>query len=323
MPYDSLVSRTDADALIPEDAAREIFQAATEASSVQRLARRLPNMARAQRRLPVINALPQAYFVNGDTGMKQTTEQTWRNVFINAEELAVIIPIPEAVLDDADYDIWAEIRPHAAEAFGKAFDQAVLYGTNAPSDWPDDILTQATAASHVVERGTLGQDTDLYDELLGENGTIAKIEEDGYMATGHIGALSLRAALRGLRDKDGNPIFKTVQRDGVQGSSRYELDGEPILFPRNGGVDPAQSLLVSGDFSQLVWAVRQDVTAKVLTEAVITDNENNIVYNLAQQDMVALRLVFRCGWALPNPTNRVNEDAESRFPFAVLAPEGS
>ena len=36
--------------------------------------------------------------------------------------------------------------------------------------------------------------------------------------------------------------------------------------------------------------------------------------------MTALRVVFRMGWALPNPINLVNEDAATRYPFAILQP---
>lgn len=36
--------------------------------------------------------------------------------------------------------------------------------------------------------------------------------------------------------------------------------------------------------------------------------------------MVALRVVFRAGWALPNPVNRVNTNEDTRYPFAVLKP---
>ena len=97
------------------------------------LARRLPDMPRAQRRLPVLSALPTAYFVSGDTGLKQTSEANWENKYVDAEELAVIVPIPESVLDDADYDIWSEIRPLLVEALGVAIDGAVLYGTNIPA----------------------------------------------------------------------------------------------------------------------------------------------------------------------------------------------
>jgi len=54
--------------------------------------------------------------------------------------------------------------------------------------------------------------------------------------------------------------------------------------------------------------------------AVIDDGAGNILFNLAQQDMVALRVVMRLGWALPNPVNRVNPNAATRYPFAILEP---
>jgi HK97 family phage major capsid protein len=317
MPYNSIIARSDAEALIPEDVSREIIQNVPEQSAVMLLARRLPNMSRNQRRLPVLTALITAYFVTGDTGQKQTSKAEWGNKYIDAEELAVIVPIPEAVLDDVDYDVWGEIRPRIEEAFGVAFDAAAFYGTNAPSSWPDDLVTGATSASHVVDLSTqVGLGEDLYDVIMGEGGVIAKVEEDGFMVNGHVASLSMRAKLRGLRDGQQQPIFKTSMQD----ASRYELDGEPVIFPRNGAVDGAQSLLITGDWSQLVYSMRQDITYKILTEAVIQDNTGAIIYNLAQQDMVALRAVMRLGWQLPNPINRVNTNASTRYPFAVLKP---
>lgn len=315
--YNDQITRGDASPLIPEDAAAEILGSAAEQSAVLQVSRRLPDMARAQRRLPVWSNLPSAYFVNGDTGLKQTTDVRWKNVYVNAEELAVIVPIPENVLDDADYDIWAESRPSIIEAFGAAVDQAILYGVNAPATWPEGIVEVAETGGHVVELGTNG---DLYDDILGEGGTISMIEEDGYMVNGHIASLSMRAKMRGLRDQEGQPIFRSGKDAADGNSSTYTLDGETVLFPKNGGVDPSKSLLISGDWSQLVYAIRKDITYKVLTEAVIQDGNGDIVYNLAQQDMVALRVVFRLGWAVPNPTNRVNANEATRFPFAVLEP---
>ena len=313
--YNSLISRTDAAALIPEEVSREIIQAVPEASAVMRLARRLPNMSRKQRRMPVLSGLTTAYFLSGDTDRKQTTEASWENKYINAEELAVIVPIPEAVLDDVDYDVWSEIRPNIVEAFGKAFDQAVLLGTNAPDDWPDDLVTGATSASHTI---TLGTGADIYDDIMSEGGVIAKVEEDGFGVTGHVAALTMRAKLRGLRDDNGVPIFNRT----VQAASMYELDGAPVEFPRNGSMDAATALMFTGDWTQLVYAMRQDITYKVLTEAVIQDGSGTIVYNLAQQDMVALRAVMRLGWQLPNPINRVNTSSSTRYPFSVLVPAG-
>ena len=310
---DKLIDRSGAQALIPEDVSREIVQGVPKFSSIMQLATKAPNMPTNQRRIPVLSTLPQAYFVNGDTGLKKTSEQAWGNKFLDAEELAVIIPIPEAVLDDTSYDIWAEVQPRIEEAMGIAFDQAVMFGTNAPASWPTDLLASATAANNTI---ALGTGADIYDDILGEDGSISLLELDGYMATGHIGAMQMRGMLRGLRDLQGQPLFKT----SVQGSSTYELDGSPMIFPENGAFDATQALMFSGAFREVIYAMRQDVTYKILDQAVIQDSAGNIVYNLAQQDMVALRAVMRLAWQVPNPINRLQPNEANRYPISVLTP---
>jgi HK97 family phage major capsid protein len=315
-----VITRTQAQALIPEEVSREIAQNVAVRSTFMQLARRLPNMSRNQHRIPVLSSLPDAYFVNGDTGLKQTTEMEWSNVYINAEEIAVIVPIPEAVLDDADYDIWAEARPQIEEAFGRAIDMAVYFGTNRPTNWPTGIVTQAVAAGNDVDlSNVVGAGDDIYDALLGETGVWADVENDGYAVTGAVSTLSMRGRLRGLRDSQGNPIFKSVQgQGGVQGATSYELDGVPINFLRNISEAEATALLIAGDWNRVVYSIRQDMTFKLLDQAVIQNNDGSIKYNLAQQDMVALRVVMRLGWALPNPASRVNPTAATRCPFGVL-----
>ena len=313
MPYNSLITRDDAEALIPEVVSREIVQGAIAQSSIMALGRRLANMPRAQTRMPVLSALPFGYFVDGDTGLKQTTEVDWSNKYLDAEKVAVIVPIPESVLDDADYDIWGEIRPRIEEEFGRVIDLAVMFGTNAPAAWPTDLLAAAVAAGNSV---TLGAGTDLYEDLLDENGVIAAIEADGFMSSGAVAAMGMRAKLRGVRDADDGLIFQR----SMQEAGRYELDGEPILFPRNGGFDVAQAWMLCGDWTQLVWSVRMDITYKIATEGVLQDAGGAISHNLFQQDMVALRAVMRLAWQVPNPINRLQEVEASRYPFAALIP---
>ena len=104
------IDRTGADALIPVQESNEIIQGIIAQSAVLSRGRRLQNMTSRQYRMPVLDMLPIAYFVNGDTGQKKTTNQAWDKKVITAEEIAVIVPIPEAVLDDAEYDIWADVR---------------------------------------------------------------------------------------------------------------------------------------------------------------------------------------------------------------------
>lgn len=314
--FENIISRSDAAALIPEEAAREIIQGVPEQSAALKLMRRLPNMTRKQLRMPVLSFLPTAYFVNGEAdtdGQKQTAEQKWENKYINAEEIACIVPIPEQVIEDTDYDIWGEVKPRVQEAFGKVIDAAIFFGTNAPATWPDDIVTAATSAGNVVAEGT-GED--LYDDILGENGLFAALEAEGFFVDMHVGALTMRSKLRGLRGSDGRPIFNT----SLQDPTKYLLDGREIFFPRNGGFDATSALLISGDSRQAVYSIRKDITYKVLTEAVITDDNQQIIYNLAQQDMVALRCVMRLGWQVPNPINLVQPIEASRYPFGVLTP---
>jgi HK97 family phage major capsid protein len=318
---------------MPEEFQKEIIQNVPEMSAVMSLATRAPNMSRAQRRIPVLSVLPTAYFLNpgpaarsdaSDITRKKLTRQLWENKYLDAEELAVIVVVPENVLEDSDYDIWGEVKPKLLEAFGLAFDQAVFYGTNAPAIWPDAIVPASVAVNNYVALGSLG---DLYDDIMGDGGLIAKVEEDGFMVNGHVSAMTMRGKLRGLREKSadgtngGQPIFKALYKEGVQGATRYELDGERMIFPRNGSIDPSQSLLISGDWSQLVYAIRKDITWKVLTEAVIQDPvTGEILYNLAQQDAVAIRAVMRLAWQVPNPINRLQTDESERYPFAVLGP---
>lgn len=326
MPYNSLIDRTDADALVPEDVSRDIIQGAIAQSAVLSLGRRLQNMPRGQTRMPVLSALPIAYFVTGDSGLKQTTEQAWANKYLNAEEIAAIVPIPQAVLDDADYDIWGEVRPRLMEAFGAVIDAAVFWGTNKPAAWPTDILTAATAAGNSVDLSSgEAAGKDLYDLILGEDGVFAKVEADGFGVTGCAAHLSFKAKLRGLREKvwngtalvpSGQPLFMR----SMQERTRYELDGAPLVFPENGAFDATKALMVAGEFRQLVYSFRQDITYTIADQAVITDNTNAVVYNLFQQDMVALRAVMRLAWQVPNPINRLQPNESNRYPFAVLVP---
>lgn len=308
----NVIDRTALSGLIPEPVTREIIQGVTEQSAVLKMGRRLPNMTSKTVTMNVLDMLPTAYFVEGDTGTKQTTKMAWDKKKIYAEEIAVIVPIPEAALDDADYDIWGEVRPRIVEAFGKVIDGAILFGTGAPSTWRDDIVTTATASSNTVT-----PTADIFQDIMGEGGLIAKVEEDGFMPNGVMASVAMRAKLRGVVDTTKQPIFK----QDFQGTTNYALDGMRMEFPMNGAFDTTAAQMIVGDFNQLVYAIRQDITFKVFTEGVIQDpTSGDIVYNLMQNDMVALRAVMRLGWEIPNPVNAFNAGNTTRCPFSVYLP---
>jgi HK97 family phage major capsid protein len=306
----SIISRSDAAALIPEVAASEIIQDTAKESAVLGNGRRV-TMSTSQTRLPVMSALPTAYFLGGDTDNKPRTDAQWENVYINAAELAVIVPVPEAVLDDATFDIFGEVRPHLATAFGRALDNAVLFGVNKPSVWGDDIVAAATAAGNTVVSGS---GVDIAEDI---SAAMAKVEAAGYEVNGHLAPVTIKAELRDAKDLNNNRIYQP----NLQADAASTVYGSPIVFQRNGAWDTGAAKAIVGDWSQLIVAVRQDLTFKVLDQAVLTDGNGNIVYSLAEQDMVALRAVMRVGFAVPVPVS--HEAGSERYPFAVITPAGS
>lgn len=207
------------------------------------------------------------------------------------------------------------LSPRLTEAFGKVIDSAILFGTNKPGTWREGVVPAAIAAGNGVPVSN-----SVFDDIMGEGGLISKVELDGFNPNGVMSAIQMRGKLRGLKDTTGQPIFKT----DMQGVTRYGLDGMDMYFPMNGAFDPAQAQMIVGDWSQLVYAIRQDMTFKVFTEGVIQDPATkDIVYNLMQNDMVALRAVMRLGWEIANPVNAYNAEKANPFPFAVYGKGGA
>jgi hypothetical protein len=309
--YTNLTSRTDAGALIPEEVSKEMLGKATEQSAVLQRFRRVP-VGRAQVRFPVLSALPIAYFVGGDTGLKQTTEVNWANKFLNIEEIAAIMPVPDNVIADVDANIWDEAMPLLTEAMGRTLDQAVFFGTNAPSSFPTNVLTAATNAGNTVTEGSASTAGGYFGDI---DALYAKVEADGYEPNG-LGRRGLREVEDPHRPRLAGPQARHGRADGAIST----LDGYPITFPMR-GLWPTTSgspRLFGGDWDQFVIGVRQDITIKILDQAVIQDNTGAIVYNLPQQDLTAIRLTFRIGWQVANTINNDQPTESARYPVGVL-----
>lgn len=297
-----MITRQNAEALFTEDLVAEIIQGVTKQSAALSMFRRLPNMSSNIMRMRVLDALPMAYWVNDstDNGRKQVTSAAWANKYIVPAEIAVIVPIKEDVLDDASIDIWGEIRPRLVEAIGKKIDQAIFAGVDKPSAWRADLLSSIAQAGAYVSQGS----GTLYSAI---NDAMVKVEESGYNPTGIVGGVDVKGKFRMMLDTAGQPIKGT------------EIDEMPKAYIDNGAWDKSKAQMIIGDFTQAVYSIRQDITYKVLDQAIIQNpSDGEIMYNLAQEDMVALRVVMRLGWEIPNPVNALAPDESTRFPFAAI-----
>lgn len=298
------LTRDNVEALIQPEISREIIQGVTEQSTAFKLFKRLPNMTTDMKVMPVLEALPDAQWVDEEVenGRKSITRMAWDKKFIRPCELAVIVPIKENLLNDATYDLWGQIRPRVIEAFYKRVDEAIFVGVNKPKNFRADILTTIKNVGAEVEQAS-GQT--LYSAI---NDAMVLVEESGYEVNRFLGGPDIKGKFRMMLDSNGQPVTGT------------EIGSIPREVMKNGAWDKSLSQMIVGDFTQAVYAIRQDITVKLLTEAVIQDEEGTIIYNLAQQDMVALRFVMRFGWEIPNPINALAPDESVRFPFASIAP---
>src|SRR5215472_6581546 len=203
MPYNNVITRTNTAALIPEEYSAEVLKRLPTASAALQLFRHV-TMSRQQYRMPIMAALPVAYFVTGDTGLKQTSEAQWSNKFLNAEEIACIVPIPEKVLDDADFDIWAEVTPFVIEAIGRALDAAVFFGTNKPASWPTTIVTEANAKGNV---GVAPTATAAEGGIVGDVSKLMQlVEEKGFDVNAIIAHRKMKGLLRQARGTTGEQL---------------------------------------------------------------------------------------------------------------------
>src|ERR1035438_1629995 len=153
MSFTNIIDRSGAAALMPEEVAYNLINDLHDESVVLQAFTEIP-VTRGQVRMPVISALPMAYFTGADTGLKQTTQMDWKNKYLNVEEIACFVPIPEAVLEDVDIDVWATIEPRLKTAISRTLDAAVLFGEGAPGTWPNPVTTAIKAAGNFAVRGT-------------------------------------------------------------------------------------------------------------------------------------------------------------------------
>jgi len=299
------ITRAEVASLIAEEYGPQIIKAATQGSTAL-AAFPTVNMGTKVRNMPVLATVPEAQWVTDtdNTGIKPTSQATWVNKTLVAEEVAVIVPIHENTLDDATEDILADLAGLGGQALGKKLDQAVFFGTDKPVSWTSlDILAAAIAAGQDFPVGSGGDD--LYGSILQAGEAVA---DAGFDPQSIIARRGLSFQLRNLRD----------------GDDRLLLDGDSFagletFWNRNGAWEPEEATAFIVDPSTVRIGVRQDVTVKFLDQATLGSGENQI--NLAERDMVALRFKARFAYVLGNPYTP--EAGAAAYGVAVITPAGS
>ncbi len=311
--FNDLITRTDVP--IPTEEVGELLKVMPEESVLLKRARRQPMSTKTVKQT-IMTTFPDAYWVDGDTGLKQTTKQSFSQPTMTAEELAVIAVVPDAVIDDSSLPIWETLRPYLAEAIGKKVDQAAIYGIDKPASWPLALVPGAIAAGVITPGNLAATPADKRKDagqLVADLG-LKMARDAGANLSGLIAQAGTGWELDRIRDADRRPIY-----DGVAGALR----GVPFDELKNGawsdvGTGDTAVPLIGVDWSQVYVGIRQDITVKMLDQAVISDAAGKVIFNLAQQDAKALRIVFRVGYQAVMPVNHQQLDPAKRFPAGVI-----
>ena len=306
MAVPSNIARTDASTLIPEEYSNQLLEVVTAQSVALSIFPTIP-LGTKVTNYPLLGTLPTAGFVtetvDDATGVKPKSKVTWKNKQITAEEIAVIVPVHENVLEDSTADLWGQITPAIGQAFGQVIDGAIFYGTNKPSSWRSGLVTTANAAGNVSQHtGSTTVGSDLIDKF---NALYGLVEKDGNSVTHLVAGPRMKQRLRGLRATSGELIYSDL-RGGATG----ELFGANVAYMNNGIFADSVAMAVAVDASKVRIGIRSDMSYKVLDQATL--GSGNDAINLAERDMVALRVKMRLGWEIAD-----NATALSTSPTSV------
>jgi HK97 family phage major capsid protein len=264
---------------VPDELAKELNMLIRDASCVEKLARHVPmKRLRMVRRMQADGV--DGYWVDA-MAVKPKDAPTFQTYELQAEKMAVIIPVEDQLLEDADTDIASVIREDVVGAFGEMLDRTYM-GYEPTSPFPMSLSGSCPVANTIA----FGTGVDLAADF---SLAMAALEANGFSATGAIAHPATMHQLRNLRDAVNQPIFAENLKDGV---TSYTVFGVPICFTRQvqqlGGLSEILLLhkpyVFIGDRVGLQIAMSNEATLTQGTEADL---------NLFEMDLTAFRFVTR------------------------------
>ena len=301
------IQRTDVATIIQEAYSHVLLDSAIASSSVLQAIPSV-NMGSKLTHLPVLATLPTAAWVTESStdplAIKPTSKVQWQDLTLSAEEVAVIIPVHENVLEDATVDVITEITQRGGEAIGAALDAAVLFGTNKPASWTSlDFHAAAHTNSQYVADVTGTANT---SDLVGSVVQAARfIAAKGLQPDTIIAPLTWRYDIVNIRDSMGAPIFRDEQFAGFN-----------TIFNKNGAWVPASAAAFVIDSTRIRIGMRTDIRVKLLDQATLTVGGSTV--NLAERDMIGIRMLARYAYVLGISQTRLG----TAVPVAAIVPPG-
>lgn len=239
-------------------------------------------------------------FWTGEGAKKRSTQPSFALVTQTLKKLAAIVPMTEEILEDSLINLNQLLGQLFAEAIAKEEDIQFFTGTGSP--WTGLLnngqLNQVAQASGDATQLTADDLLDMIDAT--PTGAL-----NGAKFYFHRSVLSV---IRKIKTVDGVYIFQ--QPNGTLPGSIWNYPYETSdAFPAVGDVGTGDPYILFGNLKQgAIFGDKQSIRIKLLTEATVGDtngsesgSETQTSINLAEQDMVALRIVERVGYVVALP----------------------
>lgn len=236
-------------------------------------------------------------FWTGEGKKKRSTQPSFSLVTQTLKKLAAIVPMTEEILEDSLIDINALLGQLFAEAIAKEEDVQFFMGTGTP--WTG-ILNNGSVNQVTQASGDASQLT--VDDLIDMEDATPTGALNGAKYYFH---RSIKSVLKKLKDQNGNYILVAASN-----GSPATLNGYPYecsdAFPALNDIQTGDAYVLFGNLKQgAIFGDKQQIRVKLLDQATVGDtdgaesgSDEQTSINLAEEDMVALRIVERVGYTI-------------------------
>lgn len=291
--------------LIPEELMTEVLRVAEKQYGLARREMRyLPFSGPGnERKIPTLATSVSVSWVN-EAGAKPGTNPVFGLVTQTLKKLAAIIPFTEELLEDSAINLTAFVAELFAEAVAKEEDAQFFYGTGSP--WTG-ILNNGSVGSVALGTG-LGVSSVSFEKLIDmqDECPTGALPGAKYYMNRQIFSYLRKLRADAVSAADGAGVF-------LLPPSKTDIEdilGFPIefsdSFPGKTLTGASKPFVVFGNLKlACIFGDKQQIRAKILDQATITDGDGVTTINLAQEDMVAIRLEERVGYVFAIPTSVV------------------
>ncbi|HCY0736929.1 TPA: phage major capsid protein [Staphylococcus aureus] len=272
--------------VIPAEQGTLIMKDIMANSAIMKLAKNEPMTAQKKK----FTYLAKGVWVS-ETERIQTSKPEYAQAEMEAKKIGVIIPLSKEFLKWTAKDFFNEVKPLIAEAFYKAFDQAVIFGTKSP-------YNTSTSGKPLVEgaeeKGNVVTDTNnLYVDL---SALMATIEDEELDPNGVLTTRSFRSKMRNALDANDRPLFD---------ANGNEIMGLPLSYTGADVYDKKKSLALMGDWDYARYGILQGIEYAISEDATLTtlqaSDASGQPVSLFERDMFALRATMHIAYMNVKP----------------------